>query len=490
MVVVQVTEGVIYFFVSCFLELNAARCPAAMAGGRLSGAAIALLLAIVFNHGGISQAQFQCFAPPCLVLFEQAQLRDIFEIDADQPTSRSLITYTGPSVVIPSQGSSIVTLTAEISSSGGLLNAAAETVDLVGAQKTERINNDSVTISFSNFGDSANDVIQSLQFTLKLTNHLFTMPGFEYQEVREIRFQANDSTGRVSNFQIAEIRLNNPNTDTPVFSANSYEGSVDENAIPGTVVSFTQAITVSDSDGVTYSLGSGVGLEGVFTINSTTGEITVVDSSTLDREDPNFGGIVSFSVTATDNHLFGNAATAQVSVIVDNVNDNPPVFTQTNYEIEIEEELPPPFTLSLQLVATDPDNRINDPIVYDLEPDDIPGLNDRFAVSEMGVITLLRRTDFETDPQTYVFRVRATDLQLPAATATVTVTITNINDNRPQIAIGGLSTVYVDLTVRPPENGTFLLRQFSILDDSDQLKEGHIQIKPPVSETWFACECC
>ena len=316
------------------------------------------------------------------------------------------------------------------------------------------------------------------------------MARFQYREVREIQLQAFDSTGSGSNFQIAEIRLNNPNTDSPVFSDISYEGNVDENAVPGTVISFMPAISATDADGVTYSLPPGPGLDGVFTINSTSGEITVVDSSTLDREDLNFGGIVSFFVIATDNHLFAASTQVQVSVTVNNVNDNPPVFTQNNYVIEIPEELPPPFVLSLQLMATDPDNR-NDPIVYGLAPADIPRLDDRFAVdAASGAITLLKRTDYETDPRMYIFGVRATDQVLPAATATVTVTISNINDNRPQIAIGGLSTVYVDLTVRPPENGTFLQRQFSILDDSDQLREGRIRIKRPVSRTGFACDVC
>ena len=447
-----------------------------MAGGRFSGVAIALLFAILFIRDGLSQPQFECLQPPCLVLFQQARVREIFEINADQPTSRTLITFAGPSFVVPNPGASIVLLTAEITSNGELVNSAAETVDIQGAQKAEQINDDSVTISFFNFSTSANDAVQSLQFTLHQTDHLFAMPGFEYREVREIRFQAFDSTGAMSNNQVAEIRLNNPNTDSPIFSANSYEGNVDENAAPGTVVGFAQAIEASDSDGVTYSLPPGV-----FTINSTTGEITVVDSSTLDREDVNFGGIVSFFVTATDNHLFAASTSVQVSVTVNNVNDNPPVFSQTNYEIEIQEELPSPFDLSLQLMATDPDNR-NDPIVYGLAPEDIPGLDDRFAVdSSTGTITLLKRTDFETDPQIYIFRVRATDLVLPAVTATVTVTISNIDDNRPQIAIiGGFPTIYVDLTVRPPENGTFL-GQFSISDDSDQLREGRIQIKRPVS---------
>lgn len=462
-----------------------------MAGARLSGAAIALLFAILLIHGGISQAQFQCLSPPCLLLFQQARVREIFEVNADEPTSQSLITFTGPSLVVPNAGSSITMLKAVITNNGELINGAAETVDIVGAQKTEQIDNDSVDISFFNFSISANDAIRSLQFTLRQTDHLFVMAGFEYREVREIQLQAFDTTGRGSNFQIAEIRLNNPNTDSPVFSANSYEGNVDENAVQGTVISFTPAISATDADGVTYSLPPGPGLDGVFTISSTSGEITVVDSSTLDREDLNFGGIVSFFVIATDNHPFAALATqVQVSVTVNNVNDNPPVFTQNNYEIEIQEELPPPFVLSLQLMATDPDNR-NDPIVYGLEPADIPGLDDRFVVdATSGAITLLKRTDYEADPRMYIFRVRATDQVLPAATTTVTVTISNINDNRPQIAIGGLSTVYVDLTVRPPENGTFLQRQFSILDDSDQLREGRIRIKRPVSWTGFACDIC
>ena len=458
-----------------------------MAGVRLSGAAIALLLAILFSHGEISQAQFSCLTPPCLALFDQVQLRETFDINADVPTNLSLITFGGPTYVVPSSGSSITMLQAEITSGGELVNSAAETLDMAGAQKSVQISNDSVTISFFNFSVSANDAIPSLQFTLLQTDHLFAMSGAEYREVREILFRAYDSADRGTNVQIAEVRLNRPNNDSPVFSNSSYVGSVDENAVGGTVVSFTQAISATDADGVIYSLRPGP-LDGVFTINRTSGIVKVVDSTTLDREDPFFGGIVSFVVVATDNHLDAATATAQVLVTVNNVNDNPPVFTQPTYTFDIPEELPSSYALSPRLMATDPDNIATDPIVYGLDPADITLLDDRFAVnSETGEITLLRRTDYETDAREYVFRVRATDQVLPPSTATVTVIISNIDDNRPQIAVVGLSTVYVDLTVTPPENGTFLNSQFSIIDDSDQLTQARIRIKRPVSWSYHQC---
>ena len=127
-------------------------------------------------------------------------------------------------------------------------------------------------------------------------------------------------------------------------------------------------------------------------------------------------------------------STARLTIILDDVNDNSPVFTPSaTYFAQISEASQPGLNVK-QLLATDADKH-SDPIRYFI----VHGTeqSNAFEISddnrESGVITLKRAVDRERY-QWINFTVLAVDSGTPALTATaiVAVEITDINDNSPE----------------------------------------------------------
>ena len=153
-----------------------------------------------------------------------------------------------------------------------------------------------------------------------------------------------------------------------------------------------------------------------FTINSQTGEITVVD---LDRE---VQQVHHFVVQAMDRTDPSRIAQAEVMVTVLDINDNHPEFLSTLYSGSIAKEdlmvSGLPYNV-LRVCATDLDEGSNSEITYSLtQPSTL------FSVEhDTGFVradTLL--DDIKTDT-TFQFLVRATDAGTPPLSGTTTVTI-------------------------------------------------------------------
>jgi PKD repeat protein len=106
----------------------------------------------------------------------------------------------------------------------------------------------------------------------------------------------------------------------PIISAATYH--VYEKSAPGTFVGMVNASDRDSSAVLTYTLSnvSPVGGTNVFTINSSTGNITVIDSAKLDHKNI---PIVTFDITVSDGSL---TAKAKITIIVDLALDTKPVI--------------------------------------------------------------------------------------------------------------------------------------------------------------------
>ncbi|XP_053978063.1 fat-like cadherin-related tumor suppressor homolog isoform X1 [Hylaeus volcanicus] len=137
------------------------------------------------------------------------------------------------------------------------------------------------------------------------------------------------------------------------------------------------------------------------------------------------------TVRATDS-VSGVYAEVLVSILVLDVNDCPPEFTQDSYNISVSEAAP--FGTSvLRVSSRDNDTGINQQVRYAIQ-NDTENSTDLFHIDpEEGVIFLKRSLDHEAH-ESHHFTVIAIDRGVPSlsSTAHVWVTVIDMNDNPPK----------------------------------------------------------
>uniref|UniRef100_A0A8C6IZL5 Uncharacterized protein n=1 Tax=Melopsittacus undulatus TaxID=13146 RepID=A0A8C6IZL5_MELUD len=209
----------------------------------------------------------------------------------------------------------------------------------------------------------------------------------------------------------------------PVFEKPFYSAEIPENIQLHSPVVHVQANS-PEGFKVFYSITGGDPFN-QFTINFNTGVINVV--ALLDFEShPAY----KLSVRATDS-LTGAHADVFVDIIVEDINDNHPVFTEQTYTATLS-EASVIGTSVVQVSATDADSGTNRGISYHLVEDNSES-HDYFHIdSSTGLILTARTLDYEQIKQ-HKLLIRAIDGgMLPLSSDTiVTVDVTNLNDNPP-----------------------------------------------------------
>ncbi|NWR40622.1 PCDGE protein, partial [Tachuris rubrigastra] len=161
----------------------------------------------------------------------------------------------------------------------------------------------------------------------------------------------------------------------------------------------------------------------------------LVLEKTLDREKQSSFELV---LMAVDDGEPARSGTVQVRVNVMDANDNPPVFTKTQYEARVSENLPS-GSLVLQVRATDADAGSNGRVSYSFG--NVPaGVRELFSVDiENGKIKTAGPLDFEEKSE-YSFALEARDGGGLTGHCEVQIEITDENDNAPEITILSLSS--------------------------------------------------
>ncbi|XP_078678305.1 protocadherin Fat 4-like [Branchiostoma floridae x Branchiostoma belcheri] len=217
------------------------------------------------------------------------------------------------------------------------------------------------------------------------------------------------------------------NDNTALWSDANYTFYISEDAAIGASVGNISAsdIDISNNADLRYTITSGDS-GNQFAIVDTTGNITV--NAPLDRE-----AITNYSLTVQVTDL-GNPAlqnSVTVLIIVLDVNDNNPIFTQSLYETQYAENSNTGLSV-LTVTATDSDNGTNAEITYSISNTSTTGLN-YFAIdSSSGVVSIGSSLDREADA-IVTFVVVASDGGTPTLTGTTTVrvNVTDLNDNPP-----------------------------------------------------------
>ncbi|XP_019645841.1 PREDICTED: cadherin-23-like [Branchiostoma belcheri] len=213
----------------------------------------------------------------------------------------------------------------------------------------------------------------------------------------------------------------------PVFSPTTYNVNVNEGESLGTTVTTIAATDADVGDVVQYYITGG---NGYFQVDSS-GVITT--GTELDRDA--VGSPASYTLTLTAYDTSGLSAQATVTVNVDAVNDNAPIFSQTVTSVDVTENTAT-TTSVLQLTCTDADTGTDGDLVYAIDSGNTDGL---FGLdTSTGLITVAIAIDMEAAAIIsanfrYTLKVTAVDQAAVAAdrltsTATIYVTITGQNE--------------------------------------------------------------
>ncbi|KAL4230018.1 hypothetical protein ACF0H5_010405 [Mactra antiquata] len=221
------------------------------------------------------------------------------------------------------------------------------------------------------------------------------------------------------------VRVTDYNDNKPEFERINYVASIAEHTSETQIVLQVSAVDkdIGNNSRIHYEIRN----QDKIAVNAVTGVISV--KPYFDRE---VTPIVVFEVLAIDSGEVPLTGTATVTLSIDDINDNPPLFTQDSFSFEILENLNSGTTVG-KFSATDIDIGANGIFTFSLSPvyisQRIP-----FTVFSDGVIQSNRALDREEQSR-YDFEVIVTDQGSPSLSSSVIVTImvSDMNDNHPNI---------------------------------------------------------
>lgn len=220
-----------------------------------------------------------------------------------------------------------------------------------------------------------------------------------------------------------EIIIVDANDNAPQFLRDMYQGTVLEDApVFTSVLQISASDRDSSSNGrVSYTFQGGDDGEGDFIVETYSGIIRIARK--LDRENVPVYNLKAFAV---DRGVPPLKAAVPIHVVVQDINDNAPVFEKDVLFIDVEENSPVGSVVA-RITATDPDEGSNAQIMYQIVEGNIPEVFQLDIFN--GDLVSLADLDYETRKE-YVIVVQATSAPL-VSRATVHVRLVDCNDNPP-----------------------------------------------------------
>lgn len=311
-------------------------------------------------------------------------------------------------------------------------------------------------------------VVNEALFMIRVKNSSY----LDYEITKQFQFtiiaRETGTSEKYSSTANVVVNVVDLNDHVPVFSPDYYEVHMKENSPVGTHVLQVQAY---DSDSADYGQVTYSNLQGkygdYFSLDSLTGEIKVFkDGTVFDRETmPE----VFLTVEARDKLGHGNRATAQIRIILDDINDKRPVFDQDVYEATLlENQLH--FLRPLVVHATDRDDAKsgNAKVSYAIAQSKY---SNHFEVNANGEILVTRALNYEEVATVFNESSGVIDLQVVtfdsgepplSATCVAKIFLQDENDHKPQF----LQTHYTGIVSETAPAGTVIVTVSAI--DSDR----------------------
>ena len=252
-----------------------------------------------------------------------------------------------------------------------------------------------------------------------------------YQVVVEASDQGHPQQRASVNVTVDVLDIND---NSPLFSPSLFTFNITENNAGGAAIG---TVTANDLDAgsngrVRYRLVSSA-QSSQFVLDPVSGILRA--NIAFNRE-----VIPSYllGVEASDEGSPARMSRTTISVAINDVNDNRPVFTQSSYSASLLENSTS-GTLVTVAMASDADSGTNSQVSYTIQP---PGA---LSISDSGVVELMTRLDAET-AMSHVYSIIASDGGSPqnSATATLRLSVLNINDNPPNISPTTLTASFTE----------------------------------------------
>uniref|UniRef100_A0A667YH43 FAT atypical cadherin 2 n=1 Tax=Myripristis murdjan TaxID=586833 RepID=A0A667YH43_9TELE len=159
-----------------------------------------------------------------------------------------------------------------------------------------------------------------------------------------------------------------------------------------------------------------------FHLDHRTGELFTL--AVLDRERE-----VEYNLVAKATDGGGRSCQADILLMIQDMNDNPPRFSSSHYEVTVFDNTTVRTPIAV-MYAKDPDTGINSEVKYSL----LSGDGGYFSLDEFSGVLRLERPLSPDAPPTFELKVKATDRGLPRhlySVATVTVDVVSLDDYQP-----------------------------------------------------------
>ncbi|XP_043321194.1 protocadherin beta-8 [Cervus canadensis] len=290
---------------------------------------------------------------------------------------------------------------------------------------------------------------------------------FETTQSYEVNIEARD-TGSLSGKCTVLIQVVDVNDNAPEVTMSALTGQIPENS-PETVVA---VFSVSDLDSEENGkVSCSIQYDLPFLLKSSMENFyTLVTERPLDRETR---AEYNITITVTDLGTPRLKTQHNITVLVSDVNDNAPAFTQTSYTLWVRENNSPALHIG-SVSATDTDAGANAQVTYSLLPPPDPHLPLASLVSinpDNGHLFALTSLDYEA-LRAFEFRVGAADRGSPALSsqALVRLLVEDANDNAPFVLypLQNASAPCTELVPRAAEPGYLVTKVVAVDGDAGQ----------------------
>uniref|UniRef100_A0A4X1SME6 Cadherin domain-containing protein n=1 Tax=Sus scrofa TaxID=9823 RepID=A0A4X1SME6_PIG len=228
-----------------------------------------------------------------------------------------------------------------------------------------------------------------------------------------VEVEITDINDNAPRFGVEELELKISETTTPGFRIplkSAHDADVGENTLQKYELNSNDHFSLDVRSGVDGNKYPELVLEGA-----------------LDREEEAVHHLVLVALDGGDPVKSG---TSRIRVVVQDVNDNAPVFTQPEYRVSVPENTPV-GTRILTVTATDADEGYNAQVAYFLEKTPEEASEVFELKSSSGEITITKSLDYE-DAKLHEIDIEAQDGPGLLTRTKVIVMVLDVNDNAPE----------------------------------------------------------